>query len=318
MKTWTSAASSVFLLGLLCPQVLVAQTSKILPIQNTRGLNQAYLRPRPITFLDPQTRADDWSLAIANEFRFRSPVIEDVETWRLTYSHRWSTSQGQWQLNLPLIHRGGGVLDPFINWWHAAIADHQVDRRENTPFGSYRTQLHDGTRINAGTGIGDLSFAHTWRIAGSPTIGFKLPTGNPKLLLGSGGVDVTLGLQQSWLILPRIDFTLHTGLTYQSQSPLWSGTKPWITSTNLAVAYAPSQNISWIVQLTAEDAAVQSTDRFLSGQNRIITLAYSKATQNGTWSTWISEDGDIGKFNFNGYITAGADLSLGIKFTQKQ
>jgi hypothetical protein len=295
------------------------QVDKIIPIQNSRGINQTYLRPLPLgPLLNPSQSASDWQLLIQNEFRQAFPIREDGETYRIRYTHRIASRQGEWQLAFPLIHRGGGVLDPFINWWHISVVDHRAPQRERTAFGLNSFRLHDGTQVSAGTGFGDLVASYSFRAPGQPQISLKLPTGNPNLLLGSGGFDLGISAEKTWQIAPNIDFTTHASLIYQSQSPLWSDTNPWIPAYTFALAYSPSQTQSWIVQLTNEAAPVKSRQPYLDQTNRIITFGYSQATKNGTWTYWLSEDGDVGQFNLNGNVNVGADFSIGIRFTQKQ
>ncbi len=292
---------------------------QILPIQNTRSINQTYLRPFPFgSLLTPGSTQNDWQLLIQNEFRAYPTIREDGETWRLRYSRRFSTNQGEWLISLPLIHRGGGVLDPFIDWWHQNIAHHVSPGRESTPYGRYRFRLHDGTEVESGTGFGDLTLGYSFRIPGEPQISLKLPTGNPNLLLGSGGVDLAISAHQTWKLAPRYNFTAQASLTYQSQSPLWADTTNWVPAYNLALAYSPSLKQTWILQVTSEGSPVKNGQTYLDQNNRIVSLGLSQATKNGTWTYWISEDGDIGWFNMNRAINVGADFSVGIRYTQKQ
>ncbi|MFM9874311.1 MAG: DUF3187 family protein [Fimbriimonadaceae bacterium] len=292
---------------------------QILPIQITRGINQTYLRPLPFgPLLAPGTASSDWQLLIQNEFRSYSTIREDGETWRLRYSRRFATEQGEWLVSLPLIHRGGGVLDPFIDWWHQSVVHHFSPGRESTPYGRNRFRLHDGTVVDSGTGFGDLTLGYSFRIPGEPQISLKLPTGNPNLLLGSGGIDLAISAYQTWKLAPRYNFSAQGSLIYQSQSTLWSDTRNWVPTYNLALAYSPKTSQTWILQVTSEGSPVDNKQPYLDQTNRVVSLGLSQATKNGTWTYWISEDGDIGWFNMNRAINVGADFSIGIRYTQKQ
>lgn len=309
----------------MLPIDLVADTQQIyrpdiiLPIQNTRGINQAYLRPLPSgPLLMPGESAEDWQLLIQNEFRSAFTTFEDAETWRLHYTRIIATEGGEWHISLPLIHRGGGVFDPFINWWHQNIANHFDADREATSYGNYTYRLHDGTRISSGTGIGDLTLAYSLRLPGQPQISLKLPTGNPNYLFGSGGIDLGISAQKTWRLIPKFDFTAHASLVYQSPSSLWNSTHPWAPNYTLALAYNQVKSQSWILQYTAESTPVDNHQPYLDQTNGIVTLAFSQATKNGTWTYWLSEDGDIGEFNINQNVNVGADFAIGIRFSQKK
>lgn len=311
------------ILTTLFTTIAVAQTQnipdQILPVQNTRAINQAYLRSIPNgPILKPGQTKTDWQLQIQNEFRSYSTIREDGETWRLRYTHRQATEHGEWLISIPLIHRGGGLLDPFIDWWHQNIVNHTSLGREITPYGRNRFRLHDGTTVNAGTGLGDLTIRYSLRFPGEPQFSLKLPTGNPNLLLGSGGVDLAVSAHHSWKIAPRYNFSAQGSLIYQSQSPLWSDTRTWIPTYNLALAYSPKTTQTWILQLTSEESAVKNGEPYFDKTNRIVSLGLSQATKNGTWTYWISEDGDIGWFNMTRAINVGADFTIGIRYTQKQ
>lgn len=292
---------------------------KILPIQNTRGINQAYLRPLPFgPLLKPGTSQNDWQLLVQNEFRNYAILREDGETWRLRFTHRRATDQGEWLVSLPIIHRGGGVLDPFIDWWHQNIANHFSAGREITPYGRHRFRLHDELEIESGTGFGDLTLGYSFRVPGEPQISLKLPTGNPNHLFGSGGIDLALSANQTWKVAPRYNFTAQASLIYQSQSTLWNHTHNWVPTYNLALAYSPKLSQTWILQVTSEGSPVQNGENYLDQTNRIVSLGYSQGTKNGTWTYWISEDGDIGWFNMNRAINVGADFAIGIRYSQKR
>ncbi|MBA4291626.1 hypothetical protein C0431_01515 [bacterium] len=296
-----------------------SQPEKILPIQNTRSVNQAYLRPLPLgPLLRPGQNQTSWLLGIENEFRVNQTIREDGESWRLRYLYRHASEQGEWLISIPLIHRGGGLLDSFIDLWHQNVVNHSAPNREITPYGRNRYILHDGSRPSPGTNLGDLTTGYRFRLPASPQISIKLPTGNPGQLLGSGGTDLAFSCEQTWSIAPRYDFTAQASLIYQSPSSGWTATRPWIATYNLALAYRITEHQSWILQLTSETPAVQNDEPFLDQPNRIISLGLSQSTKAGTWTFWISEDGDIGWFNLNRGVTTGADFAIGIRFTQKQ
>ncbi|MBL8068341.1 MAG: DUF3187 family protein [Armatimonadetes bacterium] len=291
----------------------------VLPIQNTRGINQAYLRPTPSgPLLGDGVARSEWILLVENEFRSAFTAQEDAEFWRLVFTRRFGVPGGEWAVTLPLINSGGGVMDPFIAWWHRSVAHHTVPGQESAPRGRFFYRLADGTPISSGTGIGDLKFEYSFRVPGQPRLSLKLPTGNPSYLFGSGGVDLALSAENTWRFWPAYSFTAHAGVVYQSPSTLWSRTRPWAPVYTLALAYEPWERQSFVLQLSAEGSPIDNRQPYLDQTNRIITLAYSKAVKEGVWTFWVSEDGDIGQLNLNQNVNVGADFTIGIRFTQKR
>lgn len=257
-------------------------------------------------------------LLVQNEFRSAFTAQEDAEFWRLVFTRRFGVPGGEWSVSLPFVDSWGGVMDPFIDWWHRAVAQHFVAEREATPDGQFFYRLADGTRISSGAGFGDIKLEYSFRLPGQPKLSLKLPTGNPNHLFGSGGVDFGLSAEESWRIWPQYTFSAQAGVVYQSPSTLWSRTRPWVPVYTLALGYEPWRGQSFILQVTADGTPIDNRQPYLDQTNRIITLAYSKAVRDGVWTFWISEDGDIGQLNLNQNINVGADFTVGIRFTQKK
>jgi len=294
----------------------IAQTTEFLPVQNTRGLAETYLRPLPlIQLLGPGATQTAWSLAISNEFRTQGATLEDGETWRLRYLYRQGTADGEWLISVPLVNRSGGIFDPFISFWHNTLINFDVPDRENSPFGGTRVRLHDGTMVDPGTGIGDITVGYGLRLPGTPRIFLKLPTGNPNLLLGSGGFDAGISAGESWRIAPKVDLSARLSLTYQSPSTVWEGTRTWIPAATLGIVYSPQSNHSFHIQWTSEEAPVHHGDKDLDLTHRVISFGYTQITKNGTWTYWLSEDNDFPWLVFPGGASIGADLTLGVRYS---
>jgi len=310
------ALLSLFFVSTAC---VVAQTTEFLPVQNTRGLAETYLRPLPlIGILGPGENQTAWSLTVANEFRTQFATLEDGETWRLRYMYRRGTSLGEWLVSVPFINRSGGIFDPFISFWHNSVINFDVPDREAAPFGGTFVRLHDGTKVDPGTGLGDITVGYGFRAPGTPRVFVKIPTGNPSLFLGSGGFDAGISAGESWRIAPRLDFASRFSLTYQSPSTLWSDTRPWIPAATLALVYTPRDNHTFHVQWTSEEAPVRHGDPELDRTHRVISFGYTQVTKAGSWTYWITEDGDFPWLVFNGGATIGADLTFGVRFTVKK
>ena len=131
-------------------------------------------------------------------------VLFDAESRVVNLDYRYSLSDN-WELgvDLPLIWRGGGVLDGFIDSWHEFFGFPEGDRNdvEDDQF-NLIGRSDDGTVFanrDDGFGIGDISPSAKYLISSgseyAPALSLKsklrLPTGSSKY----GGESVDLSLQ---------------------------------------------------------------------------------------------------------------------------
>jgi hypothetical protein len=110
-------------------------------------------------------------------------------------------------INIPLLYRGSGFLDPFIMSVEEAFSRLSPDRLKFKPdsFGGYLI-TRDGSDIISGgdrqVGIGDIVLngkialleEGEYRPAVAARLAVKLPTGNFALAFGSGKPDVGIGV----------------------------------------------------------------------------------------------------------------------------
>ncbi|UCF67932.1 MAG: DUF3187 family protein [Acidobacteriota bacterium] len=168
------------------------------------------------------TAGGSWELSFAwaetntlasTSARSETPLFFDLETSRLAFGLRYGVSE-RWELSaeLPFIYRWGGFLDPIIEEVESAV-DRLNPKRVDGPENVVRFVLARGsTPIFAFDdnefGLGDTTLAARVRLAHvvsareratgttlvSARAAVKLPTGDEDELLGSGELDVGLGI----------------------------------------------------------------------------------------------------------------------------
>ncbi len=164
----------------------------------------------------PRGRSETrWTLDVTNEYVTEGNcaiecILLDGETARMRFSHRRGLGDGwDFSFELPMLDRGGGFLDGWIQDWHDAF-DLPEGRRQLAPENLYRfhyerqgTVLLDETR--GGTGVGDATVAVGRRLGRTSTLRAmaKLPTGDEDALEGGTGgyalwVERALALPPGW------------------------------------------------------------------------------------------------------------------------
>lgn len=117
-------------------------------------------------------------------------LLLDGETQRYALRYARGGSAGEWSIELPLLHVGGGFMDGPIRNWHDAFGLPDGGR-DTAPDDRYRFRyLRDGVtqfdRRRGGTRLGDvlLSGGIEWRDGWMLRGQLKLPTGDEARLAG--------------------------------------------------------------------------------------------------------------------------------------
>lgn len=150
------------------------------------------------------------SLDISNNFKISSngqeKIYIDGETYRANLSLRYGLRDDfEIGVDIPFISHNGGIFDGFIEGWHDLFGLPQASRddfeRNNLKY-SYRENGVDEIYVDDSvTGFGDILFSMGYQLYGGnkPELrslalrgGIKLPTGDNKELMGSGGTDFSL------------------------------------------------------------------------------------------------------------------------------
>lgn len=306
----------IALLGALCS----AQTES-LPLRDNRSSALLFLRPVALgPILKPGQARSEWQLDLSNEARFlRNPdFYEDGETWRFSYRFRQGLKNGhEWTVELPILVRGGGVMDPLLSWWHSFIGVPNP-ARDIQPSGESFVSVPGGT-FSESVGIGDIALAY-----GVPSplaharLWLKLPTGNPSSLLGSGNLDAALSLDRRWTLNENFTFDADAGITYQGIPSRLQGTRRIVTSGNLTLTYHQNSKDSWSVHWITESSPTYFGGTPTDVTHRLMGLAYTRHYSDSSLTVYFQEDGDWGWLEFDGGATIGPDFTIGLMYRIKK
>ena len=166
-----------------------------------------------------------WSNTVNLGATPRERLRVDEETAELDLA--LARDAGGWRLRavLPVMHRGPGVLDGFIDGWHRFFGLPQGDRptRPRKAYAiDYRRSGFAPVTVPAGTALGDLSLEAGRVLAASPHaeltgwLGLEAPTGDRAQLAGNGALDAAAWLAleapvaERWTVSARAGYS-HSG-----------------------------------------------------------------------------------------------------------
>ena len=193
----------------LAAAIALPAQAQMLPVRDQNPLVRAAYLPLPAAL---DARGDgrfgfaagvQWSNTVNLDEARGEQMLVDEETVEVDLTA--SRGVGDWQLRatLPVIHRGAGVLDGFIDGWHSFFGLPQGDR-PNVPKNAYaiRYQRTGLPAIDApsGAALGDLALEAGHAIAASSDgrlegwLGLEVPTGSRSHLTGDGAVDAAAWL----------------------------------------------------------------------------------------------------------------------------
>lgn len=264
-------------------------------------------------------------------------VIEDFETQRLQFAWRKGLSNSnEIEIFLPVVWRNGGVLDGILNAYHKFInfkANQEDDPAGRKAGGEYHSSWKlidsDGKVLvdqRAAVGFGDLelSLKHSFnsrRQRGATAIrfGVKLPTGNLRLLLGSGGADIGFSFDSRYRVGRDFTFYFNLGgvLTGRAnavpnrESALWQGF--------FGAEYHPSRRDSYFAQVDWNSPAVRTGNLFADRLSVTALFGYKReVTKNTILSVAFAENGDIHNYKIPALSSIGPDLTLSFGIAWKR
>jgi len=215
------------------------------------------------------------------------PNVEAVlkfETFRFAFILKNGiTNRVEGQVEIPILYRDKGILDPFIISVEDAVSRFSPNRLEfnRGSFGGYSI-TRNGEILVSGErgdfGLGDIVLQGkflAWRETTKwPSLSLrgaiKLPTGRKDLLFGSGKVDLGLGFGMQKEIHRRLIVYLNQGVVFPMGHFLDTGfTLNPISTTIFAVEWIWSPRFSWLTQIDFYTSPFHSTgvlalDRFVS------------------------------------------------------
>lgn len=159
----------------------------------------------------PETSSGAWRLSVdvTSEYVAKEEggelLVFDGETQRYALRHAggWGGDRGDWSLEVPLLHTGGGFMDGAIENWHDVFSLPDGGR-DDAPRDRYRYRYErDGAVVldaeKGGTNLGDIEVSAGWQLSpGTMLRGMvKLPTGDDDELAG-GNLGGATWLDWAW------------------------------------------------------------------------------------------------------------------------
>lgn len=135
------------------------------------------------------------SLDLTSEFVDKAEggesIVLDGETARygLRYERAWR-KRGAWNVEIPLLHTGGGFLDGPIEDWHGVFGLPQGGRKESARDRYRYRYVRDGVTVlekeSGGAHLGDVQVGAGWKARDTMMLRgvLKLPTGDEDELTG--------------------------------------------------------------------------------------------------------------------------------------
>jgi len=306
MKT-RHAARKAFWIMLIAPVLGVAAPTPF-PVVDQNPLTRGFYHPLPTAARWDSTDAgSQLLLTVANtnnmNRRGGERLLVDAESTEL----RWVWNEdidSRWRLraSLPIVHYGGGVLDPLIDGWHKMLG---LDggSRANRPDDELAIQYSGGgTNIRVDrshTGIGDMSLELGRRLLVERTLavsmwgGIELPTGNAKHLTGDGAFDVGVWFSGDWRPRRDLSFAATLGGTRQGPGELLDGRRAdWVGFQSLVARWDSTDRLYLQAQLDVHDSYVKSTHIPLLGPATILTVGGGYRLLSG-WRVGVSVSEDV-------------------------
>ncbi len=202
-------------------------------------------------------------------------LLFDGETTRLALGWQWQRSAWDFHAALPVVSHNTGILDPTVETWHDifGLPNGNRDRRPQNElaFSWSEAGVERLGLERSATSLGDARISvgrrivQTERHALTLRAQLKLPTGRSEKLSGSGGTDVTLGLNYrdtAWFGSDRLQFdaaiaVTQLGSTDLSDLPL----KDSVTAARIGLAYRVSERYELGVRIRARERLVVSNMR---------------------------------------------------------
>jgi len=249
----------------------------------------------------------NWSNTAAIENRGVESLTLDAERqdWQLTYERTLSPTFAI-KVQVPYRIVSGGVLDDFVDEWHALFGMPDGNRPQLTnnslDIALRRNAVDVYARDRSYSELGDLVVAAGYQLTANATAAtsvwwhVKLPIGSSDLLTSSGAVDSSLTLAHERELSSRWTTHVQANATYLGKGDYFAGQqRSWLWSATAAFDYRYSENLSAMVQLDGHTAAVDDTVINILGPAWILTVGGEYRWRSG-WRTQfgVGEDVKVG------------------------
>lgn len=290
--------------------------------RNLRSLSVPFLRFDPRGgVLAGGERTLSTGFSAANEFRRESQVQEDYELDRLLLRFRQGVGRG-WDVtyDLPVLSRGGGFMDPFIQVWHDSIVTGSPGQSRNGVRYGQSYVRAPGVSLGSAVGVGDLSFSAT-RALGTRSmlsLGVKLPTGNAGEALGSGGFDAGFALQTRVPVVRSVQLYLQGGLVAQSAGSALPHARGLVHQEAVALGWRRNSRDHFVIQWQSEASATVTGESESDAGHRIFSVGYQRRVADGqTLEFFFSENRDWPNWPIPRLANVGPDFTAGLRWTRR-
>jgi hypothetical protein len=278
------------------------------PVADQNPLTRGFYHPLPTAArLDS---ADDgvqllFSIANTNNMNRRGAerLLVDVESTEL----RWLWSRNiadDWRLraSVPVVHYGGGFLDPLIDGFHSMFRLPQGSRpyRPENQLAIDYSSSTDSIRVDRSyTGIGDLSLEVGRRLVDHQTVavsvwsGLELPTGSAGKLTGDDVVDAGAWFSGGWEPYARWSINGTIGCTWQGSGNLLADEHARrVGFQSIAARWDTTERLYLQAQLDMHDSYLNVTQVPILGPASVLTLGSGYRTRNG-WHLGFAVSEDV-------------------------
>lgn len=265
-----------------------------------------------------------WTLDVTNEYVNQGDcavecITLDGETARLRYAYRLGLGSGwEFALEQPMLDRGGGFLDGWIEDWHHTLGLPN-DGRELAEQDQYRFRyarqnavLLDETR--GGTGLGDttLTLARSWGRTGVLRAMAKLPTGDERELEG-GTAGYAIWIERALVLAPGGGGYFALGVSHNELGPVLPQMQNrMIAFGGLGLLFPVTRSMSVSAQLQAHGRLYDGTTLTpLARAGVPLTLGLQFRTgARGAFELGFQEDPSVdGSPDFSAYLSFRATTS---------
>ena len=264
------------------------------------------------------------ALIISNDLRklpnaSAPALVEDQETARLSVRYRQGFAWGEFEVEVPLLSRGGGILDPVMEWWHEHIIG-VTNLRSQTPYGRSEVILPGSGRFGSAAGLGDITtqFSRSLTPAVDLSIGLKFPTGDASRLLGSGAVDEGINLSYRHRVSSRLAISSQVGWVGQGRATRVANSRSDVHQESLSFVMTPNTRDAWTLQWQGEASALVTGLPVSDETHRMLSFGYSrKLNSRDHVQVFFSEDGDFLNYRVPELVNIAPDFTLGLRWTRR-
>lgn len=249
-----------------------------------------------------------------------STLEEDQETQRLALRYRKGYTNGfEGSVEVPLLFRNGGFMDPIINWYHFAVLGPQNRVRDFLPFGRSFVRVPGVGDFGSAGGLGDVSFQVRKKVSPRLSLGaaLKVPTGSANDLLGSGAFDFGFNAEYQTMIGKKLQLNASVGLVAQGKPTVLRNGRGLIDQEMLAITYKKNSRDAFVAQYQNEASPTRVGLESNDGRHVMLTFGYERRiSDRDRLDFYFSEDHDLLP-GATALVNIAPDFTIGIRWNRR-